>query len=85
MYGRGAGNMKVGVAAMVHAIVALLDLEYVPGGGCVTICTVVEEECTENGALASLPALDSSSTAPGDDGAGGVTGRTAVIILEPFP
>jgi acetylornithine deacetylase/succinyl-diaminopimelate desuccinylase-like protein len=85
MYGRGAGDMKEGVAAMVHAIVALRDLGYVPGGGGVTICMVVEEECTGSGALASLPTLDPSSTTPGNDGAGGGTGRTAVIVLEPLP
>ncbi len=33
MYRRGVGDMKVGVAAMVHVIVALLDLGYVPAGG----------------------------------------------------
>ncbi len=70
---------------MVHASVALRDLGYVPDGGGVTICTVVEEEFTGNGALASLPALDPSSTAPGNDGAGVGTGRTVVIIPEPLP
>jgi acetylornithine deacetylase len=83
MYGRGAGDMKAGVVAMVYAIVALRDLGYAPGGGGVTICTVIEEECTGNGALASLPA---SLAAHDEDGAGGGMGRrTAVIIPEPFP
>jgi hypothetical protein len=47
--------------------------------------TVIKEECTGNGVLALLPTLDPSSTVPGNDGVGGGTGRTAVIILEPFP
>ena len=33
MYGRGAGNMKVGVPAMVHAIVACLTWDTCPAGG----------------------------------------------------
>ncbi len=68
MYGRGAGDMKVGVVVMVYAMVALRDMGYAPGGGGVTICTVVEEECTGNSALASLPA---SLAAHNEDGNGG--------------
>ncbi len=77
--------MKAGVAAMVHAIVALRDLGYVPGGGGVTICTIIKEECTGNGTLALLPVLNPFSMAPGDNNVGGGTGRMVVIILEPFP
>ena len=33
MYGRGVGDMKAGIVAMVYAIVALRDLGYAPGGG----------------------------------------------------
>jgi acetylornithine deacetylase len=79
MYGRGAGDMKAGVVAMIYAIVALRDLGYVPAGGGLTICTVVEEECTGNGALASLPATLAVDIAMGEGT------RTAVIIPEPFP
>ncbi|KAL3827115.1 hypothetical protein ACHAXA_002350 [Cyclostephanos tholiformis] len=79
MYGRGAGDMKAGVVAMIYAIVALRDLGYVPAGGGLTICTVVEEECTGNGALASLPATLAVDVAMGEGT------RTAVIIPEPFP
>ncbi|GKY87725.1 ArgE/DapE family deacylase [Sinisalibacter aestuarii] len=53
MYGRGADDMKVGVAEMVHALDALRDLGYVPDAR-VHIETVCEEECTGNGALATL-------------------------------
>ncbi|KAL3816415.1 hypothetical protein ACHAXA_007351 [Cyclostephanos tholiformis] len=53
------------VAAIVYAIVALCDLGF--------------EECTGNGALASLPAALAADDAMGEGT------RTAVIILEPFP
>jgi acetylornithine deacetylase len=33
MYGRGAGDMKVGIVAMVYTMVALRDMGYAPGGG----------------------------------------------------
>jgi acetylornithine deacetylase/succinyl-diaminopimelate desuccinylase-like protein len=66
MYGRGAGDMKGGVAVMVHTIMALRDLEYVPSGGGAMISMVVEEECTGN----SAPVIDPSSTAPGNDSVG---------------
>lgn len=64
MYGRGSGDMKAGVVAMIYALVAVQRLGYMPGKGGVTICTVVEEECTGNGALASI--IDNSGG--GDDG-----------------
>ena len=124
MYGRGSGDMKAGVVAMIYALVAIHRLGYMPGKGGVTICTVVEEECTGNGALASI--IDTSSGSSGDDGCfccpsnrrmsivpldimnddddnnnndidgaadaaatatkkGKSSGRTAVIIPEPFP
>jgi acetylornithine deacetylase len=51
IYGRGAGDMKAGVAAM------LLAVEAVRGAGCrlrgeVIVESVIEEECTGNGTLA---------------------------------
>jgi acetylornithine deacetylase len=51
LYGRGAGDMKAGIAAM------LLAVEAVRGAGCrlrgdVIVESVIEEECSGNGALA---------------------------------
>ena len=68
LYGRGAGDMKSGVAAMTYAVHAVekagLGLK-----APVTIETVIEEECCGNGALACLDA--------GYD-------AEAVLIPEPF-
>lgn len=68
LFGRGAGDMKSGVAAMIYAARAIyrsgLRLK-----GPLTLETVIEEECSGNGALACLQA--------GYDG-------DAVLIPEPF-
>jgi acetylornithine deacetylase len=55
IYGRGAGDMKAGIIAYCHALAALHDLGLEPAGD-VTLQSVVEEECTGNGALACLHA-----------------------------
>lgn len=68
LYGRGAGDMKSGVAAMVYAVHAVEKAGFgfkAP----VTIEGVIEEECSGNGALACLNA--------GYD-------AEAVLIPEPF-
>jgi acetylornithine deacetylase len=52
MYGRGAADMKSGVAAMIYAVRALKEAG-VELGGDLTLETVIEEECTGNGALAA--------------------------------
>ncbi|WP_111412443.1 ArgE/DapE family deacylase [Billgrantia lactosivorans] len=53
LYGRGAGDMKAGIAAMVMAVQAVRE-----AGESIdfplTLQTVIEEECTGNGALACL-------------------------------
>ena len=49
MYGRGAADMKAGVVAMLGAVRALRDAGL---RGDVRIETVIEEECTGNGAAA---------------------------------
>ncbi len=51
MYGRGAGDMKAGLAANLYALKALRDIAYQPAAN-VHFQSVVEEECTGNGMLA---------------------------------
>jgi len=53
MVGRGAGDMKAGIAAYITAFRALSKLGYGPAAP-VFLQSVVEEECTGNGALACL-------------------------------
>ena len=53
MYGRGAGDMKSGLAAGIFAIEALKAAGYRPAAP-VYLQSVVEEECTGNGALACI-------------------------------
>ncbi len=68
MYGRGAGDMKAGIVAYTIAFAALRDLGVEPAAP-VWLQSVVEEECTGNGALACLAA--------------GYT-ADAAVIPEPF-
>jgi len=68
MFGRGAGDMKAGLIANVTALQALRSLGVAPAAP-VYLQSVVEEECTGNGALACLAA--------------GYT-ADAAIIPEPF-
>jgi len=68
LYGRGAGDMKSGVAAMTYAVKAVEKVGFgfkAP----VTIETVIEEECGGNGALACVAAGHEAE---------------AVLIPEPF-
>jgi len=53
MYGRGVGDMKAGLAANLFALDALRTLGFAPAAD-VHYQSVVEEECTGNGALACL-------------------------------
>jgi acetylornithine deacetylase len=53
VYGRGAGDMKSGLAAIVGAVRGLRALGLTPRGR-VQLQSVVEEECTGNGALACV-------------------------------
>ncbi|MBV2144962.1 ArgE/DapE family deacylase [Falsochrobactrum sp. TDYN1] len=53
MYGRGAGDMKSGLAAGIFAIEALKAAGLAPAAP-VYIQSVVEEECTGNGTLACV-------------------------------
>ena len=67
LYGRGAGDMKAGLAAIVGAVRGLRRLDLEPLAP-VELQSVVEEECTGNGAYQSV-----LSGRPAD----------AVIITEP--
>ncbi len=53
LYGRGAADMKAGIAANIFAVDALARLGYRPAATLYQQ-SVVEEECTGNGALACL-------------------------------
>jgi acetylornithine deacetylase len=53
MWGRGAADMKAGVAAMIFAARALREAG-VRLRGDLTLVSVIEEECTGNGALSAL-------------------------------
>jgi len=53
MYGRGAGDMKAGLASNLFALDALRMCGFAPAAD-VFFQSVVEEECTGNGALACL-------------------------------
>ncbi|MGI4952470.1 MAG: ArgE/DapE family deacylase [Janthinobacterium lividum] len=53
LHGRGAGDMKQGVAAIVFALDALAAAGLEPAAD-ITVQTVTEEECTGNGALSTL-------------------------------
>jgi acetylornithine deacetylase len=53
LYGRGAGDMKAGLAAIVGAVAGLQRLGVRPRGP-VQLQSVVEEECTGHGALACV-------------------------------
>jgi acetylornithine deacetylase len=55
IYGRGSGDMKAGIVAYCIAFQALQQLGLQPAGQ-VILQSVIEEECTGNGALACLEA-----------------------------
>ena len=69
LYGRGSGDMKAGLAAIVGAVKALRGLGLAPLAP-VQLQSVVEEECTGNGALQCV------LTQPKPD---------AAVVAEPFP
>ena len=69
LYGRGAGDMKAGLAAMTGAVRALKNAGYAPAAD-VQLQSVVEEECTGHGALQCL--LDGARA-------------DACVITEPHP
>lgn len=68
LYGRGAGDMKSGVAAMTYAAHAVSKAGFGLRAP-LTVAAVIEEECSGNGAIATLAA--------GYD-------AEAILIPEPF-
>ncbi len=68
LYGRGSGDMKSGIAAMLYAVYAIKKAGFQLKGP-VTIESVIEEECSGNGTIACFYA--------GYD-------ADAVLIPEPF-
>ncbi|MBL8288300.1 MAG: ArgE/DapE family deacylase [Rubrivivax sp.] len=68
LHGRGANDMKAGIVAYTMAMAALQRLGFEPAAR-VTLQSVIEEECTGNGALACLLAGHTAD---------------AAIIPEPF-
>ncbi len=81
LYGRGSADMKAGIVAYTMAFKALQSLGYEPAAR-VILQSVVEEECTGNGALACLV---EGYTADGalitEPVAGVMTGQMGVIWL----
>ena len=69
LYGRGSGDMKAGLAAIVGAVLGLRRLGLAPLAP-VQLQSVVEEECTGNGSLQCVV----SALRP-----------DAAVIPEPFP
>jgi acetylornithine deacetylase len=68
LYGRGGGDMKAGLAAMLGAVRGLQRLGVGPSAP-VELQSVVEEECTGNGALAVALAGEP---------------RDGAVVVEPF-
>jgi len=68
LYGRGAGDMQSGVAAMIYAVHAVQKSGFAIKSP-LSIQTVIEEECTGNGALACIERENASDF---------------VLIPEPF-
>ncbi|MEH7342566.1 ArgE/DapE family deacylase [Bacillus sp. JJ1532] len=83
MYGRGIQDMKSGVAAMIFALKAIQQ-SGIELGADVQVQTVIEEECTGNGALALLDAGYHADGAliPEPFGPNGVVAQVGVIWLR---
>jgi acetylornithine deacetylase len=80
MYGRGAGDMKSGLAAMVGAVRGLRRLGLSPRAR-IQLQSVVEEECTGNGALACVLAGHAADAAVLTEPTQGAVWRAQVGVL----
>ncbi|MBW2052508.1 MAG: ArgE/DapE family deacylase [Deltaproteobacteria bacterium] len=83
LHGRGAGDMKSGVAAMTYALHAVEKAGFGLNAS-VTIEAVIEEECSGNGALACLNAgYDAEAVLiPEPMGPGVLTGQVGVLWFK---
>ncbi|TMM02035.1 MAG: ArgE/DapE family deacylase [Actinobacteria bacterium] len=80
LYGRGAGDMKAGLAAIVGAVGALQRLGLAPRGR-IELQSVVEEECTGHGALACVLAGRRADAAVITEPTGGAVWTSQVGVL----
>jgi acetylornithine deacetylase len=80
MYGRGAGDMKAGLAAIVGAVAGLRRLGFEPRGP-IELQSVVEEECTGNGAAACVVAGSRADAAVITEPTGGAIWNAQVGVL----
>jgi acetylornithine deacetylase len=80
IYGRGAGDMKAGLAAIVGAVRGLRALGLAPRAP-VQLQSVVEEECTGHGALACVLAGHTADAAILTEPTGGAIWNAQVGVL----
>jgi acetylornithine deacetylase len=80
LYGRGAGDMKAGLAAIVGAVAGLRRLGLAPCAP-VELQSVVEEECTGNGAAACVIAGSRADAAVLAEPTGGQIWNAQVGVL----
>jgi acetylornithine deacetylase len=80
MVGRGAGDMKAGLAANLFALEALARVGLAPAAD-VYVQSVIEEECTGNGALACLQRGYRAEAALITEPSGGTLGAAQVGVM----